>query len=271
MFLKFVLNKWLESLTFFKWNNLSLLFLASLNAFKRSFLIILKYFWWFGLFLFAFDYVIESFFAMDPFESFLSVSLLILRYLFFMLFSFFAFMVVRASVERKDFRYFIKYIHRIGGFLLIPFFIYAVGLSALYLITYIWGGGDYLQSLPYSMYDSWFLTIVLFILLSLTFATAVFSSYFFFDFSNGLSSVFLSIKNGCKFIFYFFPISFIFGAISTAALILFMRPLELEFWSIVMYFSYYIGIILYLSISSIIYFKIKHSNYSLFFKPKFMD
>lgn len=268
MSLDFVLTKWVESLSFFKFKNLSLLLLASLNAFRRSFLIILKYFWWFGLFLFAFDCFIKRFVAVDPFESYLSVSLLILRYLFFMLFSFFAFMVVRASVERKDFRYYVKYIHRIGGFLFIPLITYGVGLSLLYSIVYLWGGGDYLQQLPSSMYDSWFLSFVLFIILSITFAVAVFSSYFFFDLSNGFHSVLLALNKGCKFVFYFFPISFVFGLISTLGLLLFMQPLEMSFWSIVLYFSYYVGIILFLSVSSIIYFKIKHSNYSLFFKSK---
>lgn len=264
----FILTKWVESLSFLKWNNLSLLLLASLNAFKRSFLLILKYFWWFGLFLFAFDYFIEKFVATDPFENYWSMSLLVLRYLFFMLFSFFAFLIVRASVERKDFMYYTKYLHRIGGFLLVPAITYGISLSLIYLMIYFWGGADYLKSLPYSIYDSLFLTSVLFIFLSIAFAIAVFSSYFFFDLKNGLSSVFSSLYKGCKFLFYFFPISFIFGAISTLGLILFMQPLEMSFRSIFLYFSYYIGIIFFLSISSIIYFKIKHTNYSLFFEPK---
>lgn len=263
---KLILTKWVEALTYLKWRNFSLLVLISLNTFKRSIFIVFKYFWWFGLFLFAFDYLINIFYG----DHFI-ISIFILRYFFFSLFSFFVYLIVRASIERKDSDYLLKYLNRIFGFLLIPIVVFGFSFSFIYLMIYYFLGKEFIDAFPASLYGFLPLSLMMLFFLGIIFSTVVFASYFFFDLKNCLESVFVAIFKGLKFVFYFLPICLIFGIISAVGLVLFLQPITMLAWAILMYFVYYIGLILFLAFSATLYFKIKHDNYNLFFKQNNLE
>jgi len=263
---KLILTKWTEALSFFKWQNFSLLVLVSLNTFRRSLFIVFKYFWWFGLFLFAFDYFMKIFYG-----HYFMIPILILRYFFFSLFSFFVYLIVRASIELKNSEYIIKYLNRIFGFLLIPILVFGTSFSLIYMIIYYTLGVSFIDSFPHSLYSSLPIASILLFVLGIIFSTVVFASYFFFDLKNCLKSVFVAISNGFKFVFYFLPLCLIFGIISAIGLMIFLQPVEKLIWAIVMYFVYYVGLILFLAFSATLYFKIKHSNYNLFFKQNNLE
>ncbi|MCK4650587.1 hypothetical protein KAT08_00245 [Candidatus Babeliales bacterium] len=166
MFFKTLLNKWLDSLEVFKKKNLYLFFLVSLNTLKRSIFILVKKFWWLFLFFLFFNLYV-SFFK----SEFL---IIIHQFLFSVIICFFyfiSFLVVRPTIEKKDFDYFGKYFPKFFSFLFIILFILRIPIIPIF-----W------------MY-----------------------SLFYLDSKGGIEQSFFSLRKAFQVVFYYFPAFLIFG------------------------------------------------------------
>ncbi|MBY0352802.1 hypothetical protein K2W90_00380 [Candidatus Babeliales bacterium] len=166
MFFDVVKSHWKESFDFFKWQNLRLMMLASLNNFRRALVIFAKELWGFVFLLFCFqvlDINVLLFHIRDQLGiiNFLAVNCLkiatVVGFFFFLL-------SVRPSVELKDRSYFLKYLPRVWG----------AALLALVTPAY---------ALPF----------------------LVVSVLFFIDLRDNAPSLLLAVKNSFKFCFHFFP------------------------------------------------------------------
>jgi len=228
---KTVFGYWKESLGWLQWPELKLLALATLNNFARSLKIMLIYFGWLfflNLFIASIGTAASlSWLNILNFGKDIKYALLIT--VCSSVFLFFYFLTARASLEKKDVQYFLKYLNKL------PFFL------ILWLL-----GGEYLPMII----------------------------FFFGDVSNSMHDFLASAKRGILLELYFFPglfvLTFIFSLpimiISGTAIFfcgaLFDYPAILQ--SLMIFFILIVHCVL-ISFRAIMYSKIKHSHYQLFF------
>jgi len=117
---------WNESLEFFKWSNFRLFLLATLNNYKRSASIIIRYCWW----VFIIPFIVLYLKGAEELATPFSYSLIL--YFFFLL-------TVRPSIEKKNLAYFLKHINKFPGYFLVYLMMYIpfmlIFKSTTYLIT----------------------------------------------------------------------------------------------------------------------------------------
>gem|GEM_PF-3822344 len=116
MELKQILACWKESIELLKWKNLRLILLASLNNFRRSLITFIKYFGWIALFL--------------PFvKTPITTALWVLCVQFIFILS------SRASIEIKNYKYFLTYSPYFWGVFLLCFIFAPIGwISSFFFV-----------------------------------------------------------------------------------------------------------------------------------------
>ena len=245
MFLKNVFTKWKESLEIFKPKNFKLFLLASLNNFRRSLKTIFSYFFWpisiivfllFISFLALFNFNKIGFIQSGTLKSFVSISYFILLIPLSLYFILYQFLVTRASIENKNYSYFLKYTNKIVGI----FFI-----SLIFLLL----------SLPFSIFFN--------LKLSVLFSIAIF---FFLDSKNSFVSIFASTINALTLSIYNLPVILTLTFISLGLEYTFFKMLNshMVILHILSYPMLAILSLLLLSMISIYYTKIKHQEINLF-------
>lgn len=241
MFFDEVRSYWKESFDFFKWQNLRLMILASLNNFRRAAGIFAKELWFFVVILFclqAFEILNALIFHIK--DSWTGVDFLVPIYLNIgsILGFFFFLLAVRPAVERKDGAYFLKYMLRFLGVLF-----FALALPA------------YLLPLQ------------------------VVSILFLVDLPISFSSFFSAIKNGVVFCIYFLPAIVALSVCSLVPWYLFsitlsehilvasmVKPIALVVALPIA--SFLFGVVfkaLLIAVCVMYYIKVKHAHHRLFF------
>ncbi len=228
---------WKESLVLFKWNNLKLFFLAVLNNYQRSVKIVVKNFWWLLLgAIIAQNFVFGLAGGLHLFLSFLFA------------------LIARPSIERKDTAYFMTYLKKFPGYMLISFFFVLI----LYLVFVLQLPGISVLS---------FILPVLFCM----------SLFFFFDVKNSFKNTYKALLQSIKINVYFFPAMLILMAFWY--MIASIPAISLGWaahnnWSVfptffvqasVLFVTYLISILPF-SVLAMYYTKIKHSHHRLFFE-----
>lgn len=233
---------WKESLSYCTRAELKTLALVTLNTFRRSGLLLISNFWWLFILLGAglsITFLFETLQTKSVFLKGLTVGFMLLNPLVYSFLLFFCFLAIRASTERKDAAYFSLYLPRFFEFL------FLILLSRLVF-----------QNTPPL---NFFLN---------------FSILFFLDAQYTLNSVFISLLNGIKMIWYFLPFFVLFPvlwliitSVPEAFFMAWMQPIitTLPGFLLIVFTKMLISLLV-LSLCSALYTKIKHSNYRLFFK-----
>ena len=235
---------WKEAIEFFGWENLKVFMLATLNTFKRSLMLFLKYFWWMIAIMMIAQY--SGFYR--------QVSL----FLFFS--SFISILMVRPSIESKNLTYFLGYGKKIPGYFLIIFFFIAFTLIINQcMFFFLW-----LLGIPSFSSNTLFLPL----------SPILIASFFFIDVKSDITHLVKSVFNSLKFCLYFFPV--------ICALILFERLIFLCFgfsreliggtnssggmiFYVIIWAIAYLLTLLPFSALAVYYTKIKHNHFPLFF------
>ena len=262
MFFKNLLIKWKGSIEIFKnKESLKLFLLASLNTFKRSFLILIKKFWWIFIVLLYFLPIIQSNFwiwkdyftnirifkitDIQPLKLFhitdFSIFNLAFIFLLFILIFFLSILAIRPSVERKDLFYFYNYKNKFFGFLVIYLFLFWIQIIPIFFLPIL----------------------------------------FFMDSKTSLKSFENSIIDGFKMGLYYFPAFFIFNLsfIIFKSLFLGLMLLINYYLNIInvgylgclllsklFYIIIYLLHIFYLCVISVYYLRVKHKDFYFFNK-----
>lgn len=223
MFSIILFSKWLESLEIFKKKEFKIFLLLVLNNFKRSIFVLAKNFWWLFLLLFLNNFFMPNVLGLNnlSFYFFTLINLFLI---------FLSFLVIRPSVEAKDIFYFLSYLNRFWGFLIILMLIF------------------------------WFPI----------FPTVSLTNLFFLDSENNFKSLLFSFLNCFKFIFYYSPVCLILGLIKILFNFLIVFLFLKLFNNYILFNLFYLFLfliwLLSLSTISIYYVKMKHKDFNLFFK-----
>jgi hypothetical protein len=235
---------WQESIDFFGWENFKVFVLATLNTFKRTVLLTLKYFWW----MFACMIILQWF---GFYFSYVPLLLLL---------SFLAVLTARPSVEPKNIHYFLGYAKKLPGYLVIvSFFILGTLVGNLLLFLLTWFFQITIFSIPY-----FFLPL-----------TPVYiAALFFGDAKNSLFSAVQSVFKSNKLCYDFFPVvivfilfeRLIFACLGLSVMLMSQTDTMggLVFYSLVWIFVYLLTL-LPVTALAIYYTKIKHNHFSMFF------
>ena len=262
MFFKNLLTKWKESLEIFKWQNLKLFLLASLNNFKKSLIIFIKnfpimIFCMLGtiLFLYCVLYFFDIINKHEPIasscgnlflgqlhvtsENTISIWKTLIVYasigsvfVFHLTIQLYLYLIIRPSIENKNLTYFLKYANKIIGVVLI--------------------------SMILSIFDFLFLPIIPFCII------------FFLDSKNSIKSFFFSLLNGFQILIYNIIPILTFGLLMQGIIYFFDNTLFTTIPNpnpIISIYKILTSTLLrffYLCAISIYYTKIKHKDFNLF-------
>lgn len=255
MLFKNLLKKWGESLEVLKPKNIKLFSLASLNTFIKSITIFFKYFWWLYILLIA-TFLIPGIFGISR----ILVNSIMLAASTFI--TFFLFLTIRSSIERKDFSYFMQYSNKIFGYLIIPFLI---GLLSLPLTAILYLGATILNI---ANEPNLFISLVAVTSCSIL-PTSWMGYFFYFDSKDTFSSIIPSIKKAFTVLFYYLPFMLIVSLVSIMIGYFSSKNATLVNISNKTIIVTIIGPIinaLFMSILSVYYTRVKHKDFKLFFK-----
>jgi len=247
MFLKMIFTKWLESLEIFSKKDLALFFLASLNALRRSVIVLVQKCWWLLVLLLllksdSFWVVNRLFYEPSLLKRLFVVdSLVAVGYIFAsLLLSFFAFLIVRPSVENKELSYFVVYTNKFLGFSLIALFIGGIPVLPIF----------------------WMMAL------------------FFMDSQGKIESLYYSFLNSLKLVFYYLPVCAVLGLGKIALdyiVVNLMKFLEAGItsvigtdgilfliWDKIFYSILFLVWLFFLCIMTTYYVRIKHKDFKLF-------
>ena len=242
---KSVLQWWGSSFDSFKGRQGLLLLFATIQTFKRTLMLLLRYFWP----LLLLDLCCNIWLAPDipnavrtflgfaaPIEPTAPASgiKLVAYFLAKLLLSFVIVLAVRASLEPKNKQYFLLYLKKFGGYSLIFTLLVA---------------GVYFFPLPWL------------------------SLFFFMDAPEGRGSVSRSIGNGLRALWYFFPLAFLFHVIEiisdmSTSLLIRLASLATTLPLLIGSLRFALHLVVWLLLLSVIanwYLTIKQNNYELFF------
>ena len=239
------LQLWYESISYLHWNTAKLLLLATLNSTVRATCFMVKYFWWLIIIIIAWV-MMGTVGIITSTASIYTTALLLNLYLFFFL------LAVRPSVENKNFGYFIRYL---PGILIL---ILSMTLSTLAINSFVFKMVSSTLSIPLA-----------------------YANFFYLDSNFGLGSLLASIKRGFILFWSFLPAVMLFTFIAffmtaMASLILALIS-SLVLGAIAPSATHYLAPLMglfaglittefFAALTSVLYTKIKHSHYSLFFK-----
>ena len=242
-----LISLWKESLGLLHWSTSKLLFLASLNTFVRATKLIVKYFWWLTIAIIAFNigalYKGTGLFHQAALYG--SIILLDIYFFYFLL-------AVRPSVENKDFCYFFRYYPALIVFML--------------------------SALPYAfnVSNSPITSLLCSLIGHLIFICMNYSTFFFLDSDLSLNALIPSIKRGFLLVWSFFPGIIIFNLIIFSISIVFSFIVGLLGTLLVYSLNLNVSVLgliaalitsgLHAALTSVLYTKIKHSHFSLFFE-----
>ncbi len=266
----FLFKKWLEALSFFKGSSLLLMSFSVFNNLRRSIYIFVDKFWWFLLFYFG------VFFYESCSEEWLG-GVFSLLFLYFACF-FIVVLITRSSVEIKDFRYFKKYFPKMIPFIFFALFWEFVLTLTAYFLLYkgtIVKVPDFFDLMDI-LFNEEFFTSLVHILLFLHLLTL--SMFFYLDLNlhSRAKSFLWSIINTVKLIVYYFPFYLFVFAILLGIYYLNYRvwfffnaaeKVNFVFFS-GLFFVRLINIFFQVSFLYVLYVRIKHSSYTLFYKNK---
>lgn len=242
-----LISLWQESLMLVRWNTSKLLLLASLNTFIRAISLMMRYFWWLIIAIMALNIgalykEVGLFHEVALYSSIVLMNL----YLFYFL------LAVRPSVENKDFCYFFRYFSGLIIFMLsgLPYLLNGNQNLAVWLLCSLIGH-------------------FLFICMN-------YSTFFFLDSDLSLKSLLPSIKRGITLVWSFLPGIVIFNLIIFFISIILSFMIGLVGTLVVYTLNVNVGVLglvaalttsgLHAALTSVLYTKIKHGHFSLFFE-----
>ncbi len=249
MFLKTLIPKWFESVQIFKPSNLKLFLLGSLNTFIKSLTILLKNSWWIAIFLlipFLLSFSLLFFLKFIPVVGYwiklynLLVSLL--GFLPFVFLTFFIFLTVRSSVEKKDIRYFMSFLNSFWLFLIlallqIGFVMYVPIVAKLFPMLWI-------------------------------------SVLFFLDSKRKFNSLYYSILNGVRSLVFYFPVFIVLGLFNLGCIsfseylldfgTIFSGSSSSVIGYILLIIVCFLIELLFISFLNVYYIKIRHKDFHFF-------
>lgn len=252
-------EEWIKSLSIFSKRELLIFIFSWLKTFQRSFLTFITYFGW----LLILDLVIKTKIVSIDLSTIVTAQNL--PY-FFMLagaaitatvFSiFFMLLSIRASVDAKDFSYFASNMRKLSGFL---------ALYAILFIPIIFFSLRSAFTTPDTISILSGLTFYRILIQSLFIVVFPISVLFFLDHHNNLSCIGTSLKNALKSILYNFPpflalLFFYYLTYYSAFFALFHVH-----YSLLSAVTFVVNF-LFICATAVLYIKIKHSNYKLFFQ-----
>lgn len=254
---KFIIKTWTNSLTIFLRKELLLFLFSWFCTFKRSLLTFIKYFWWLIILPLIFYYT-RIYISSPPslMPGTISLITVSISFIYVLILNFFMILSIRPSIEIKETSYFAKYLKKFFG----VFIILLILNTLLYIVTY--------KAIEISLTLTTIIIGLNFFLRTTLLPTTI---LFFFDkHKNEITSIWKSIKQGCLSVFLYLP----------AFLILFVFYLPLNIlvanfyatspqnFTFFQFTSSYLCMLLiqfiFLCFVSILYLKIKHSNYKLF-------
>ncbi len=248
-----VFSTWRRSLEFFQARSLKLFFLVSLKTYVRSLLFLLRYFW--HLIFFVLGVHLCGYFESTFLYLFLNFSL------------FFVFLLVlRPSLENKSFMYFVNYLQKIGGFII-------VNCSIVFFFLIYPFFANYLN------FTSYFLKLSYFLFFGILIPATIVASLLFLEVRQSFKNIYFSVYRAFKMIFLFYPAFLILGliglclnmtvirylstlnilsfSVKTGMLDLFFESLKFIAVNLLRFF--------FLSVMTMYYLKIKHANYKQLF------
>lgn len=231
---------WKQSLSLFSKKELLLFIFSCFSTFKRSLPVFLKYFWWLA--------ALELLFRHTNFSIFpLAITSL--------LFVFFSTVSVRASVCNKDWSYFLTNLLKIISFIPVYLFIFLfINLIAGHNTNIMIDAG--VHTVSYSITNTMLQTA----LAGLT----LLATFFLLDGMPLVITPWKAIKCAAKSVINYFPILITLLVIYNVFYYLFLFAMsELSPYLIVTFFLVYN--FFFICAVHIIYLKIRHSNYQLFF------
>jgi hypothetical protein len=238
-----VFSNWKDSLEIFKKKNVFLFLLASLNTFRRSLVLLVKYFWWLFAMLLCVD-VYVSFYGSPVLWQY---SMFVAQVVFSFIHAY-ALLAARPSIERKDIRYFSTYMQKFTGVIgvLLGYYLFFL-LHVSFFIFFIW----------------------------------IFA-FHYFDSKSGFKNCLVSFVASFKIIFYYLPVFIVFGVFKFLLDHMIYVYRDLKLWGINYLFGsnkimflivdhcvmVLFGLIslLFISFVSIYYTRSKHKNFDFFFR-----
>lgn len=279
---------WKDSLSLLAWKELRLLLLASLNNFRRALKLTIKHFWWLWALWFValtlplffsviltphqlFDpIVLEKVpFALPPYRlhdtAWIFGSFMVMTLAFSTidaLIGFTYYLSTRASVEAKNFSYYLRYLPKIAFFFVAQLII-GLGLAPLALIPVLFTSNPSHTAIATSIISMLFSALPLLV------------GYTFLDLDH--AKILHVLKKGFALFIHFFPLIFVFSFFYMVILlllygvtILLLACIAIPSVTIAIVFCLFfiqalIISLLQCSCYATLYIKIKHSHPNLFF------
>ena len=245
MALRWLFALWKESCIFFAWENIKLFFLVSLNTFLRSLFLTVRDFWWLLLIIFAAR----------------QLGSVIIRDFLVVLMSFAYLLIVRPSIEKKGFHYYMRYLKKF------PLYFF-MALSVIALVFVPCKVAATILNLPFNYPGS---------LVHGPFSFVFIAGLFFLDRQTSLKNSFISLVSSWRFCLYFFPVM---ATIFVGEYVAVYYTIDVPFFYVaaqtqisVSLFATQIGlfvlrhllILLLFSLLTAFYVRVKHRHHALFF------
>jgi len=259
-------SSWKKSFDFFKWSDLKISLFITLNTFIRTSKILFKNFKHVLCFFFLLYLLnnINNSFNIFPYIwikfTFLFIS--------FIVFFFIILLTIRPSTDVKNTEYYLNNFKKLPGF-----------VATISIIAFIFT--PKFLSVYFTYMNFFIINVLIFILILILTPLLVTASLFFLDSEGTIKDIFKAILNSLKMMFFSYPIFLVLGITSMAAykLCLTIQPKMISistlFYIQIIFNLILTGIefilfttisILFLSLISTFYLKIKHNNHKRFFK-----
>ncbi len=251
MFFSGVLSTWKESLNLFRWSNFKLFLLVSLKTTIRTLTLLITNFWWLiGIFII------------------LRLTLPGVAHYFSFILMFAYFLILRPSLEPKDWLYFKTYFYKLWRFfvivlynMILPIFMF---VFAIFFFGFFFKGAT-LQKLLLPGGIVWGVAVVFFTPVSISYS---FGTFFVFDAPRS-EYTWHSFIRGLKAVWFYAPFTlFVTVLFCCIEFIRIKMGVAGDIWraGAIPLIVYQIVYIFCLSLIVNYYVKIKHTNRKLFFK-----
>jgi hypothetical protein len=237
-------SRWKESLEFLRWGTVKQLLLATLKTFVQAIGLVIQNFWWLLISTLVLGALGVTYKNVEPLHKTFQYSMLIQLSML----SFYFLLATRTTRENKDFSYFFRNTTLAGIIILI------LPILLSYMLNYF---GD---------------SQIIFLLTSFLYNFMSYSIFFFLDSDLSLKSLLQSIKRSFMLIWFFLPgiilLKLIFLIFFFICTIIFSFPFTyFNLDPAILVSSSALAIVsLYVTLTSVLYTKIKHSHFSLFFE-----
>lgn len=256
-------SRWSIAVKLLKPQNFKLFLLVALNTARRALVLLGGYFWWLYA-LMVLMTLIAHHVAVSPLA-------ILIHFIIFLV----TLLAVRTSTEPKDFNYFMSYLLSLRTVALFLLWLSAFSLYCGGIIVYSCSA---LSMCALGLYLLWFISLFFLPYISLC-------AFFLLDDALSPRALYNALYRSLLFIINFMPICFVFGVIGAWAYQFlglhtvipyafnfahhtFLTSLGEWLWIILMVSFREIIKIFFLSCMCMLYVKMKHDNYNLFFPRK---